>query len=185
MRRIVAVVLLLALTACSSGDAEEKSAPKGGFDVPAGLTLADPGTETTVGEGLAVGFPSADDESGTALALGVSKASKAPRRDLSLYRTPAGMQAYYVRVTVGNRGPAAAALPEGLPWWLHVAGDVLVPPTATPAGFAACPAPKVGKTMAAGQTAKGCLLFFVKKGTAVESVDFQPAGVTTAVRWTL
>ena len=178
-----AAVLLLTLTACSGGDTEKSSESTPGFDVPAGLTLSEPGTEKKVGESLAIGYPSAEDEAGTALALGVTRVVEAPRRDLSLYRIPAGMQPYYVRVMVGNRGPAEASFPEGLPWWLHVAGDTLVPATPTPGGFSTCAPPQVGRTMAAGTTAKGCLLFLVPKGTAVESVDFQPGGVATAVRW--
>ena len=183
MRALAAAVLLLALAACSGGDAEESSAPDTGFEVPAGLTLSEPGTEKQVRESVAVAYPSADDEAGTALALGVARVTKAPRRDLSLFTVPEGMQPYYVRVVMGNRGPATAEFPEGPPWWLHLAGDVLVPPTATPAGLTACRAPKVGASLAAGQSAKGCLLFFVPRGTAVESVDFQPGDVTTAVRW--
>ncbi|SKB10135.1 hypothetical protein [Aeromicrobium choanae] len=183
MRALAAAVLLLALAACSSGDAQESSASEPGFEVPTGLSLSDPGTEKKVRESMAVAYPSADDEAGTALTLGVARIDKVPRRDLSLFTVPEGMQPYYVRVVMGNRGPAAAEFPEGLPWWLHLAGDVLVPPTATPAGLTACAAPKVGASFAAGQTAKGCLLFLVPRGTAVESVDFQPGDVTTAVRW--
>jgi hypothetical protein len=186
MRRIAAVGLLLALAACTgseSGDAagDPKAAP--GFAVPQGISLSDPGTERKLGQSLTVGYPAADDEAGTALALGVTTVAKAPKRHLSLYRVPAGMQPYYVRVMVGNRGPAAASFPAGVPWWLHVAGDVLVPPTAAPRGLARCVPPRVGKALPAGSTVKGCLLFFVPRGTAVESVDFQPAGVETAVRW--
>ncbi|MCD9152925.1 hypothetical protein [Aeromicrobium duanguangcaii] len=183
MRALAAAVLLFALTACSGGDTEKSSDSTAGLKVPAGITLSEPGTEKKVGESLAIGYPSADDEAGTALALGVTRVDKAPRRDLSLYRIPAGMQPYYVRVMVGNRGPAEASFPEGLPWWLHVAGDTLTPATAVPGRFAKCAPPKVGRTLAAGATAKGCLLFLVPRGTAVESVDFQPGGVTTAVRW--
>ena len=183
MRALAAAVLVLALAACSGGDAEESTTSEPGFEVPAGLTLSEPGTEKAVGESLAVAYPSADDEAGTALTLGVAGIAKAPRRDLSLFTVPEGMQAYYVRVVMGNRGPAAAAFPDGAPWWLHLAGDVLVPPTATPAGLTACRAPKVGASFAAGQTAKGCLLFLAPRDTAVDSVDFQPGGVTTAVRW--
>ncbi|GAA3526328.1 hypothetical protein AFL01nite_05050 [Aeromicrobium flavum] len=183
MRRIAAVALLLALAACSGGEAEQDAAPEPGFAVPQGLTLSEPGTEKKLGESLAVAYPSADDEAGTALALGVTTVTKAPRKHLALYRVPAGMDPYYVRVMVANRGPAVASFPAGPPWWLHVAGDVLVPPTAAPAGFTRCEAPRVGKTLPAAGSVKGCLLFFVPRGTAVESVDFQPGGVTTAVRW--
>ncbi len=185
MRKLAAVALLFALTACSGGDdADQSTEPTPGFEAPAGLSLSPAGTEKTFGESMAVAYPSASDEAGTALTLAVATLDRAPRRDLAMFSTPDGMQPYYLRIQMGNRGPADASFPAGLPWWLHVAGDVLVPATAAPASFSPCPAPKIAEPFAAGQSAKGCLLFFVPEGTEVESVDFQPGDVTTAVRWT-
>ncbi len=183
-RPLVAVVALLALTACSGGESAEPDAPKAGFEVPAGITLTEPGTDQQVGTSVTVAYPHRQDEAGTALALGVAALTKAPRRDLALYSIPDGMVPYYARIMVANRGPAPASFAAGSPWWLHVAGDTLVPASAPPAGFAKCPGLRVPEPLAAGRTVKGCLLFFVPRGTAVESVDFQPGDVTTAVRWT-
>lgn len=184
MRKIAAVVLLFALAACSGGGDEPKAEQTtAAFEAPAGVTVSPAGTEKKIGESMAFAYPDVDDEAGTVLAVGVPRLDKALRRDLSLFRIPDGMRPYYLRVAIGNRGPAPAAFPDGLPLWLHVAGDVLVPPTATPGGFRKCPAPRVAKPLAAGATVKGCLLYFVPIGTAVESVDFQPGDVTTAVRW--
>jgi len=170
MRALAAAALLLLLTACSGGeDAAPKQAPEP--------------TETRLGQSVAVDYPSKDAEDATALTLGVAGVRKAPARDLALFAVPDGMQPYYVRVVMGNRGPADAAFPEGAPWWVHAAGDVLVPATAAPSGLSTCRPPRLGATLAAGQTVRGCLLYFVPEGTAVESVDFQPGDVTTAVRW--
>jgi len=102
----------------------------------------------------------------------------------ALYSIPDGMVPYYARIMVANRGPAPASFTGGSPWWLHVAGDTLVPASAAPPRFAKCRGLRVPEPLAAGRTVKGCLLFFVPRGTAVESVDFQPGDVTTAVRWT-
>lgn len=185
MRKIAALVLLLALAACSGGDDTDQSTePTPGFEVPAGVTVSPAGTSKTFGESMAVPYPAATDETGTALTLGVAGLNRAPRSDLALFTIPDGMQPYYLRIQMGNRGPGDASFPEGLPWWLHVTGDVLVPATAAPAGFSPCPAPKVAEPFPVGQSAKGCLLFFVPEGTEIESVDFQPGDVTTAVRWT-
>ena len=170
MRALAAAALLLVLTACSGGeDAAPKQAPEP--------------TETSLGQSVVVDYPSEDAEDATALTLGVAGVTKAPARDLALFAVPDGMQPYYVRVVMGNRGPADAAFPGGAPWWVHAAGDVLVPATAAPSGLSTCRAPRLGATLAAGQTVRGCLLYFVPEGTAVESIDFQPADVTTAVRW--
>lgn len=183
MRTILATVLLITLTACSSGDPEPtESTPTPGFEVPTGLTLSEPGTEVEVGTSLAVAHPRADDSSGTALALKVASIRKVPRRDLGLYSIPAGTVPRYVDVVVGNRGPHEARFEDG-PWWAHLSGDVLLPPTRTPGGLSQCRAPRIGRTMAAGEVAKGCLLFLVPKGSAIRSIDFQPGDVTTAVRW--
>ncbi len=180
---VAAVAALLALTACSGGGSSEPEAPKAGFEVPAGITLTDPGDQE-VGTTATVAYPELEDEAGTALALGVAAFTKAPRRDLALYSIPDGMVPYYARVMVANRGPAPASFAQGSPWWLHVAGDTLLPASASPAGFAKCRGLKVPEPLAAGRTVKGCLLFLVPRGTVVESVDFQPGDVTTAVRWT-
>ncbi|WP_269306932.1 hypothetical protein [Aeromicrobium sp. HA] len=170
MRALAAAALLLALSACSGG---EDPAPQ---EAPAP-------TETALGKSLAVDYPPDGAEDATALTLGVAGVTKAPARDLALFAVPDGMQAYYVRVVMGNRGPADAAFPEGAPWWVRAAGDVLVPATPAPSGLSTCKAPRLGATLAAGRTVRGCLLYFVPEGTAVESVDFQPGDVTTAVRW--
>ncbi|MFO6453589.1 MULTISPECIES: hypothetical protein [unclassified Aeromicrobium] len=170
MRALAAAALVLVLAACSGG---EDAAPE---EAPAP-------SETSLGKALVVDYPSDDGEDATALTLGVAGVTKAPARDLAMFTLPAGMQPYYVRVVMGNRGPADAAFPEGAPWWVHAAGDVLVPATPAPSGLSTCRAPRLGATLAAGQTVRGCLLYFVPEGTAVESVDFQPGDVTTAVRW--
>ncbi len=184
MRRVLlaAAAALLLLAGCSGGD-DDSATQKPTFEAPAGIELDDPGTEAKVGATLTVAYPDTS-ETGTALALGVTSIEKAGRRDFALYSTPDGLQAYYVHVMIGNRGPNAAAFADGVPWWLHVSGDVLVPASPAPAGFTKCTAPKVAASMDAGASVEGCLLFFAPKGSTVSSVDFQPGDVTTAVRWT-
>jgi len=182
-RALAAVVLLASLSACSSGS-EAESEPTPAFEVPAGIELTDTEKDLKIGSGATVAYPDLEDEAGTALALGVGSLTKAPRRDLALFTIPDGMQPYYATVMVANRGPAPASFAEGSPWWLHVAGDTLVPASASPAGFTRCSGLTLPEPVPAGTTVKGCLLFLVPHGTAVESVDFQPGDVTTAVRWT-
>lgn len=184
MKRSLAVVALLAaLTACSGGENAGSDDPKPAFAVPSGITLSEPGDPQKVGASTTVAYPDAQDEAGTALALGVGTVTTAPRRDLALFSIPEGMQPYYVSIMMANRGPAPASFPEGAPWWLHVSGDTLLPASSS-ASFTRCPGITVPEPLPAGQTVKGCVLFFVPKGTTVESVDFQPGDVTTAVRWT-
>lgn len=182
VRCLVPALAVGLLAAGCSGD-DEAAEPKPGFDVPAGIELSAPGTEVALGTSLVVGYPEASAASGTALALKVDSVTPAPRRDLALFSVPAGMRAHYVQVTVGNRGPNAAAFDSGLPLWLHTSGDVLQPASPAPAGFRPCPAPTVPNPMPAGASAQGCLLYFVPSDQQVTSVDFQPGDVTTAVRW--
>lgn len=182
-RTLAAVALLAALTACSGGEQAAQGDPEPGFEVPAGITLSEPGDPRKVGTSATVAYPDAQDEAGTALALGVGTVTKAPRRDLGLFAIPDGMEPYYVSVMVANRGPAPASFPDGAPWWLHLAGDTLLPPSPS-AAFAKCPGIALPEPLPAGRTVKGCMLFLVPRGTAVQSVDFQPGDVTTAVRWT-
>lgn len=182
MRRLVLAAALLTLVAGCSGSDDSAAEPKPDFEVPSGVTLTDPGATLAFGEGAAVGYP---DPGQTALTLRVDAIAKAKPADLRLYNVSGttGKQAYYVTVTMGNRGPADATFPDGLPWWVHVDGDVLVPPSTMPAGFTACAAPKTGSPMPVGRATTGCLVFFVARATTIESVDFQPGDVTTAVRW--
>ena len=182
-RALAALVVLASLGACSSGG-EASSEPTPAFEAPAGIELAEPGTDHKIGSGVTIAHPDLQGEAGTALGLGGGSLTKAPRRDLALFSIPEGMQPYYATVMVANRGPAPASFPEGAPWWLHLAGDTLLPPSASPAGFTRCSGLELPEPLPVGATVKGCLLFLVPQGTAVESVDFQPGDVTTAVRWT-
>lgn len=184
LRLAAIVVALAALTSGCGQDDDASSGPA--FDVPAGVTLADPGTEKAVGESLTVAYPD-DSASATALALTVASVTPAKDGDLALYSVTGadGAQPYYVRVSTVNRGPAVADFAGGSGWWLHVSGDTLVPPTTAPAGFAPCPPADVTAPLAAAQERSACLLFFAPAGTTVRTVDFQPGDVTTAVRWTL
>lgn len=184
MRRPIAALLLTAslfVGGCSGGDdgTSSDATPSPSFEVPAGLEISPAGTEVSVGESLTLAF--ADE---TALALKVESVNRARARDLALFNLPDGVVPYYVRVVVANRGPAPASFGGAVPWWVHTDGDVLLPPTATPGGFAPCRAPRVPEPLPVGASAKGCLLFLVPADATVSTVDFQPADVTTAVRWT-
>ncbi len=177
-RVAVAATAVLLLSGCSSM-AEEK--PKVVFDVPGGGVVTQPGTDIKLGDTALVAFP--ETKPTAALELKVESITPAKADDFKLYKIPENHDAYYVKVAVKNRGPAAVELADGLPIWLAISGNTLVQPSAPPKNFKPCKAPKLQKTVKANAAAKGCLLFFTPAKSIVNSVDFQPGLDENAIRW--
>lgn len=182
----LALSVALVLAACSGARDEAAPAPTPrGFEVPAGVTLTRPGTVLALDEPATVVL-----ELGDGAASAVTVAVTDVRRgdveeDFRAFSLDAASRAatpYYVDVVVRNEGPAGLG-DSSLPLLAHGDADVLRPASELVGAFEPCPSSALPGRFLRGASARLCFVYLLPAGERLRTVDLQPGGDDTAVRW--
>jgi hypothetical protein len=178
----------------SSSSATESPTPTTDVEVPAGVTLTEPGAQLSYGDTARVPFevtrPAEDGKgakvtAGTVLAITVDSATKGRLDDLAGFAlTEAQRKAnyYYVRVRVKNIGTKRLG-DVGVPLWGISGENTLLPPVRFNSAFATCPTEPLPLGFAPGARLRTCLVFLsADKGTLV-GVSYRPTTRSTSIEW--
>lgn len=187
------------LSACGSdgnGEAEESagpspadssSAPATYLEVPADVTLTEPGTSLDLGEEGVVAFERRQDEIGV-LAVTVDTIERTSFQesfqgwnvdDVTAARTP-----YFVRLSVTNVGDTdlgGSRLDNVL--WADDGENLEAPNYYTAEQLPACSGGPLPAIFVEGATAELCQVYFIAPAHTFDAVAFRPFGGLAAVTW--
>lgn len=188
MRTIVVGIALVALSSCSS--APQETEPEGpvvprGFDLPAGVTLTEPGTTLEPGEPASVVLDLGNGAA-SAVTVEVTKVEEGSMKDFRFFSLdePAKRSTpYYVDVAVRNEGPAGLG-GTALPVLAHSDANVVYPASELVGRFAPCRRPTVPTKFLPDAEAELCLIYLIPRGEKLETVDLQADADAEPVRWT-
>jgi len=167
---------------CSDQKKEDEK-PKG-LDLPAGVTLTEPGTRLDVGEAATVAYPE-DAADATALTVTVDEITQGDIADFALFslsKEDAASTPYYVSVTVTNEGPGTPGT-SALPIFADDGDDTLLTANAIVGTFDPCPSTPLPADLPKGKDASQCLVFLLPEGTALASVVLQTTDAKSAISW--
>jgi hypothetical protein len=185
---VAALVLVLVLTACSSGDdtkpKSRSDVPKG-FAVPAGVRITDGGSTLrlhtaasvvyTVGEGAA-----------SAITVAVNQVTKGDvEKDFSFFSLDKKLKdstPYYVRLSVLNNGPSGLG-GVAIPVLAHTRSNTVFPLNELVGDFTPCPNPALPKSFLEGSKANLCLVYLLPKGEKLQTIDLQTGKEADAIHW--
>lgn len=182
---VAASVLVLALvTACSSADETPPVPTPKGFDVPAGVTLTQPGTSLALGKPATVVLDLGDGAASavTVIVDEVRKGTLEDFRFFSLDEQSSTATPYYVDLTVRNDGPAGLG-GSSLPVLAHSSAETVYPASELVGDFEPCPSSELPGRFLADASAKLCFIYLLPKGESLRTIDLQPSDAASAVRW--
>lgn len=187
---VVALSAVLVLGGCSSSEpgAEPVGGPTAtipaGFDVPAGVTITEGGTQVKVGEPATVVYQLGDGAT-SAVTVTVSAATKGSIDDFRFFSLDeAGKKStpYYVAVNVRNDGPAGLG-GAALPIFAFDSTSTNLPANDIVGTFTPCPTPTLPASFLPGATADVCLVYLVPEGRTLTSINLQTGSTADAIRW--
>lgn len=182
---VAASVLVLALgAACSSADEAPPVPTPKGFDVPAGVTLTQPGTSLALGKPATVVLDLGDGAA-SAVTVIVDEVRKGTLKDFrffSLDEQSSTATPYYVDLTVRNDGPAGLG-GSSLPVLAHSSAETVYPASELVGDFEPCPSSALPGRFLSGASATLCFIYLVPKGETLRTIDLQPSDASSAVRW--
>lgn len=178
------LVLALALAGCSTSDEVPPVPTPKGFDVPAGVTLTQPGTSLELGEPATVVLDLGDGAASavTVLVDEIRKGSIKDFRFFSLDEQGSSSTPYYVDLTVRNEGPAGLG-GSSVPLLAHSSGDTVYPASELVGDFEPCPSSALPGRFLADASATLCFIYLLPEGETLRTVDLQPTDAASAVRW--
>lgn len=176
----------LTVSACSGPDDEPEAVPTPrGFEVPAGVTLTQPGAELDLDDPATV-VVDLGDGAASAITTTVTDVRRGSvRKDFRSFSLDARSRAstpYYVDVTIHNDGPAGLG-GSSLPILAHSDANTVYPASELVGEFEPCPSSTLPGRFLPGSSATLCFVYLVPRGERLESVDLQPSDAASAVRW--
>lgn len=189
--RGVAVLLgsSIVLTGCGGEEKKPQASPSptlptSNVNVPAGVTLTEPGAELKFGESANVAYEP-NERRNTVLELRVDGATKGRVTDLSSYvlddRTKASTP-YYVKVTVKNIGDGDVGQTP-IPLWAVDNTNALLQASSFTNAFKKCPSTALPTTFAPNATFKTCLVFLVPDHGRMTGVSYRPLQEFAPIMW--
>ncbi|GAA3673249.1 hypothetical protein GCM10022237_36110 [Nocardioides ginsengisoli] len=194
---VATLVAAAGLSACGSDDkpaaapsagASASAAPSSYLPVPDGVTLTEPGTQLALGEQGVVAYQA--DQNGLPLVvrLSVERIERTSFQQSfggwNIDATTAARTPYFVRVkatNLGIRGVGRHQLATAL--WGNDGSTLEAPNFYTKAQLPSCDGDALPDTLAQGQSAEVCQVYFMAPDHALESVLFQPPGGLKPVAW--
>lgn len=200
---LLGLVLALLLAACSGdGPAEPAPAPASAdqsagtsgaadgtgeayADVPAGVTLTEPGTALDLGDPATVAFPIAGGEVGV-LKVRVDTVTEATARDFRGWLSPQALdesRPYFVEMRLANAGETDLG---GYDVPVHLLDDngTLGPPWAFDGTFRACRSGPMPERFAPGRRTRMCLVYLAPMRAQIEAMAFVPDAEAEPITWT-
>jgi hypothetical protein len=184
LRAAVVVALALTIGGCSK---EEKAptvpVPKG-FEVPAGVTLTEGGTNLAKGKPASVIYQIAD-KTRSVVTVAVTDVKKGNIKDFKFFSlddetkqsTP-----FYVRATVKNAGPAGLGAAP-IPLYAHDSDNTISLPNELVGEFRPCPNGTLPKSFLPDAAAKVCLVYLLPKGATLTSIDLKTTDQKDTITW--
>lgn len=159
--------------------------PTPSVDVPAGITLTEPGAELKFGAAARVAYE-ANAQRRTVLQLSVTGVTRGTIKDLSSYVLDSRVRAsnpYYVKVTVKNIGTGNIG-GSPIPLWAVDAENTLIQASGFTNRFARCPSTPLPKNFGPGRSVSTCLLYLVPDHGSLTGVSFRPLQAFAPIVWT-
>jgi hypothetical protein len=189
----LAAAASLVLTSCGTagdGAADEPTpsaspSPTSTVSVPEAVTLSEPGSNLSYGEGASVIFEPTQ-KRGSALDLTVKRAAKGSVKDFSAFILDDYTRAatpYYVNVRVKNVGEGDVG-GTPVPLWGVDGANTLLPAATFTTTFRKCPSEPLPKKFVAGDTMNTCLVFLAPEGGTLKAVSFRPDQDFDPIVWT-
>lgn len=193
LRLLLAVVVVLGVTACSDDEAETSppatpsvtspSADVPRVNVPKGITLTETGTMLKVGEPAWAAY--ADAKQVSVLRVTVSKVVKGSMRDFRTFELSAKQRAstpFYVSATVRNEGPRP--LPQAaVPLYGFDSTDTAFPANALIGSFERCTAAPLAGRFEPGDTVRTCLVYLVPPNATLETIQLRVTRDAEPISW--
>lgn len=197
---VVVLGLVLGAAGCGSDEkkaSDDKSAkpsasattesPASYLEVPAGVTLTEPGTQLALGDEGVIAFERRQKEVGT-IAVTIERIERTSFResfpnwevdDVTAARTP-----YFVRLTVTNVGDTdLGGLQLDNVVWADDGTTLEAPNYYTKKQQPACVGGPLPEEFATGATAELCQIFYIAPDRTLESISFIPPAGLDAVTW--
>jgi hypothetical protein len=192
---LAALVLLLVVSACSDGDddagsdetSQSPSASAPHVDVPAGVTLTDPGSTLDVGQPASVVYKAGPDRVSVVTVTVTKIAVGSMRKDFANFAlAPMQMRStpYYVTATVRNAGPGQLGRAT-LPLYGHDSTNTFFPAVTLVGDLDACTGGPLPATFGPKAMQRMCLVYLVHHGAKLDSVELRPYDGFDPVRWTV
>lgn len=194
---LLAAVLALSLSACSGGDpAEPDASPSASpnetaepgdstADVPAGVSLTEPGTALDLGDTATVAFPIEGDDVGV-LKVRVDAVTEVTAREFRGWLSPQALEQsrpYFVEMTLANAGETRLG-GHDVPVHLLDDNGTLAPPWAFDGRFKPCQSGPLPRKFGPGDRATTCLVYLAPMRGTVESMAFVPDDEAEPITWT-
>jgi len=183
---IVAALLVL-LTACGGDDAgpgATADVPKG-FDVPAGVTIAQGGSTLPLHRAASVVYE-VEDGATSAITVSVNNVRKGNiKKDFAFFSVDDKLKtstAYYVRLSVRNEGPSGLG-GVALPVLAHTKSNTVFPASEMVGDFKPCPLAALPESFLKGRQVNRCLVFLLPKGEELQTIDLQTGKEADAIHW--
>jgi len=208
----VLVAATLALTACGGNDNGGSPGPTGstssatgsptapassptldasaqaaayGVEIPAGLVLTAPGSTLAIGGAASIAWAPRKGAV-DALKITVSRVRQGTIKDFAGFTINEPTKAstpFYVDATVTNTGSAPLTSTE-VPLYVVDAHDTLLGPNAFGGTFQACHPNVLPTKLAAGKSAKVCLVYLAPDHGTFVAVSFRPSQEFNPITWT-
>jgi hypothetical protein len=191
---VLALVGPLTLAGCSDdGDdgtgsdaaAESPSASGPSVNVPAGVTLTEPGADLELGQPASVVYDAGHDRvSVLTVTVGkvVTGSMKQDFKNFVLGPEQQSSTPYYATATVRNAGPGQLGR-ASVPLYGHDSTNTVFPATTLVGDLDACPGGALPATFGPKATVRTCAVFLVDKGITLESVELRPYDGYDAISW--
>jgi hypothetical protein len=190
-RRLAVVTLvatvLAVLAGCGSDDAETEprtDVPKG-FDVPAGVTIAEGGSTVALGRPASVVYR-VEERAASAITVTVREVRTGDiEKDFTFFSLDDQAKSstpIYVDLSVTNEGPSGLG-GTTIPVLAHTSSNTVFPPSELVGDFKPCPNPALPESFLEGAEADLCLVFLLPEGEKLQTVDLQTGKEKDAIHW--
>lgn len=179
---------VLALSACGGGADEAAPTPTvpPGFEVPAGVTLTEPGSTVKVGQSATFVYELRDGVASAVTATVDAIEQGSIAEDFAFFTLDEETEAstpYYVTVSLTNEGPAGLG-GAAVPFVVHDDQNTIAPPNTVTGTFPPCENRELPESFLPGEEATVCLVFLVPEGRALVSIDSRSKDTSRAISWT-
>ena len=190
---LLVVGLVCAATACN-GAAEPATAPTTttptpttarSVEVPAGVTLTDPGASLDIGEPATAVYD--DPQRASVLTVRVTKVAEGSVKDLKGFVLSAKDRSstpYYVSATVTNQGPQQLGQTSVPLYGLDSTGTAL-PPTSMVGDFERCAGGPLPTGFAPGDSVATCLVYLIPPKAALAAVQLRTSDADDPISWSV